>query len=204
MLKWGLITAIKDFLSTIIEDFDIKIFWKNSNNSGRFLIKAVGITILFYLNIASLQARHKCPKVPAPPGGMGIISSTTLIPSGSTMAAARSSETSGCDRGHPSKHFYKPQRKRISLFLKDNMMQVSQESAQGQGKHLDALGFLAGCNINHVDFGKIIKNNYTSLFGNKKLEGHQGQSKSKLDEVSERFLFLISNSPLLSPSCKSS
>ena len=64
-----------------------------------------------------VSARHKCPKVPSPPGIMGVFSSSTLIPSGSVMAAARSSETLGCERGHPSDNFYKPQKERVSLFL---------------------------------------------------------------------------------------
>ena len=86
------------------------------------LFRAVFILIaLNFFIIESVIARHKCPKVPAPPGVMGIISSTTLIPSGSTMAAARSSETSGCERGHPSKNFYKPKYKTnllISFIMK--------------------------------------------------------------------------------------
>ena len=123
---------------------------------------------------------------------------------GSTMAAARSSETLGCDRGHPSKNFYKPKRKRLSLFLKDNLLRVSQESAQGQGKHLDALALLGGCNIDNLDFGKILQNNYSTLFKNNQLEEHQEFLKSKSDQLSERILSLMSNSPLLSQSCKSS
>lgn len=205
MVKEILIKAITNFFCWLIEDFSPKRICYFHTNIGFFFLKVVEVTaVLLLLNTDSLQARHKCPKVPAPPGGLGILSSTTLIPSGSTMAAARSSETLGCDRGHPSKNFYKPKRKRLSLFLKDNLLRVSQESAQGQGKHLDALALLGGCNIDNLDFGKILQNNYSTLFKNNQLEEHQEFLKSKSDQLSERILSLMSNSPLLSQSCKSS
>ena len=44
-------------------------------------------------------------------------------------------------------------------------MQVREESAQGQGLHLDALAQLAGCSIEHAEFGRIIQNNYSQIFG---------------------------------------
>ena len=132
---------------------------------------------------------------------MGILSSTTLIPSGSTMAAARSSETSGCDRGHPSKNFYTPKKKRLTLFIRENFNQVSQESAQGQGVHLDALVGLAGCKINDKEFGKIMQKNYFKLFKKYQLEEFQEFSKSKVDLLSENLLGLMTNSPLISSKC---
>ena len=71
-----------------------------------FILREVAILMLILsCNFEIVSARHKCPKVPSPPGIMGIFSSTTLIPSGSVMADARSSETLGCDRGHPSDNF---------------------------------------------------------------------------------------------------
>ena len=165
-------------------------------------------TVLFFIAlkffvVETIIARHKCPKVPAPPGVMGIISSTTLIPSGSTMAAARSSETSGCDRGHPSKNFYTPKKQRLTLFLKENFNQVSQESAQGHGLHLDALVNLSGCKIDDNDFGKIMQKNYFKLFTSHQISEFQEFTKSKVDLVSERILGLMTNSPLLSSRCNS-
>ena len=97
---------------------------------GIVLQRVFAVLLLLVSSVQLLQARHKCYKVPAPPGIMGIFSSITLIPSGSTMAAGRSSETSGCDRGHPSEYFYKPKNKRVALFLKYNFLQVREESAQ--------------------------------------------------------------------------
>ena len=133
---------------------------------------------------------------------MGIFSSTTLIPSGSVMAAARSSETLGCERGHPSDNFYKPQKERVSIFLEDNLHHVREESARGQGLHLEALSLVAGCSISHSDFGKIIKTNYSKVFDSK----NPGQAESSVYEVektTERFIFLIRHSPMLASGCES-
>ncbi len=149
------------------------------------------------------MARHKCPKVPAPPGVMGIISSTTLIPSGSTMAAARSSETSGCDRGHPSKNFYTPKKKRLALFLSDNFNNVSQEISQGKGIHLNAMVDLYGCRKNEEDFGRIMKKNYVRLFYANEIEQNQKFQESEYDQIAERLIYLIENSPILSSKCNS-
>ena len=150
-----------------------------------------------------VQARHKCPKVPAPPGIMGILVSPLLIPSGSTMATARSSDTLGCDRGHPSENFYKPQKKRITLFLQDNLLQVQEESAQGQGQHLDALALLAGCSIEHAEFGTIIQLNYDQVFGSDIFEQDAELSTNKANRTTERLLSLMKNSPFLAYRCES-
>ena len=163
------------------------------------------VTMLLLVLSCSFEiatARHKCPKVPSPPGIMGIFSSTTLIPSGSVMAAARSSETLGCDRGHPSDNFYKPQKERVSMFLEDNLHHVREESARGQGLHLEALSLIAGCSISHSDFGKIVKTSYSEVFESK----NQGPAKSLVSEVeqtTERFISLIRQSPLLASRCES-
>jgi len=118
------------------------------------------------------------------------------------MAAARSSETLGCDRGHPSDNFYKPQKERVSLFLEDNLLQVREESAKGKGLHLEALAEIAGCSINHSDFGKIVKTNYSKVFDSinpSKVE----ISFYEVEKTSERFISLIRNSSLLASGCES-
>ena len=148
------------------------------------------------------SARHKCPKVPSPPGIMGIFSSTTLIPSGSVMAAARSSETLGCDRGHPSDNFYKPQKERVSMFLEDNLHHVREESARGQGLHLEALSLIAGCSISHSDFGKIIKTSYSEVFDSQN-PGPAESSVYEVEQTTERFISLMRQSPLLASGCES-
>ena len=150
-----------------------------------------------------VQARHKCPKIPAPPGIMGFLVSPLLIPSGSTMATARSSDTLGCDRGHPSENFYKPQKKRITLFLEDNLLQVQEESAQGKGQHLDALALLAGCSVEHAEFGVIIQLNYDQVFGSDIFEQDAELSTNKANQTTERLLNLMKNSPFLAYICGS-
>ena len=163
-------------------------------------------TLFIFLTAASksVQARHKCPKVPVPPGLMGVFSSSTLIPSGSTMAAARSSATSGCDQGHPSDNFYKPKNSLIALFLKANFLQLKLESAQGQGQYLNALANLAGCTANYDAFAELIQNNYVQVFDNELLNLYPELSIKGAAQTSERLLNLMSNSPLLASSCESS
>ena len=167
------------------------------------LQRVFAVLLLLVSSVQFVQARHKCYKVPAPPGIVGIISIPTLIPFGSTMAAARSSETSGCDRGHPSENFYKPKNKRVALFLKDNFLQVREESAQGQGLHLDALAQLAGCSIEHAEFGRIIQNNYSQIFGADLSSQYADNSENITKRTTERFLGLMADSPLLASSCES-
>ena len=160
------------------------------------------LLLVLFCNFEIASARHKCPKVPSPPGVMGIFSSTTLIPSGSVMAAARSSETLGCERGHPSDNFYKPQKERVLLFLEDNLHHVREESAKGKGMHLEALSQIAGCSMSNSDFGIIVKTNYSKVFDSK----NPASAKSSVFEVektTERFISFIRQSPLLASGCKS-
>ena len=167
------------------------------------LQRVFAVLLLLISSVQFVQARHKCYKVPAPPGIVGIISIPILIPFGSTMAAARSSETSGCDDGHPSENFYKPKNKRVALFLKYNFLQVREESAQGQGLHLDALAQLAECSIEHAEFGRIIQNNYSHIFGAEFLSKNANNPDNITKRTTERFLGLMADSPLLSSSCES-
>jgi len=170
---------------------------------GIVLQRVFAVLLLLVSSVQFVHARHKCYKVPAPPGIVGIISIPILIPFGSTMAAARSSETSGCDGGHPSDNFYKPKNKRVALFLKDNFLQVREESAQGQGLHLDALAQLAGCSIEQAEFGRIIQNNYSHIFGADFLSQNADNSENITKRTTERFLGLMADSPLLASSCES-
>ena len=199
----GDIFTINQVFIVINNDFNSYFKLQKSYKKNVLYLAFIIVMIIYFLSVESVIARHKCPKVPAPPGVMGILSSTTLIPSGSTMAAARSSETSGCDRGHPSKNFYTPKKKRLTMFIKENFNQVSQESAQGHGLHLDALVNLSGCKLDDNDFGKIMQKNYFKLFTSHQISESQEFPKSKVDLVSERLLGLMTNSPLLSSRCNS-
>ena len=203
MIEQDIVPVLPEFSGRKSETHAPDIFLKFLLKKGTLFRTVLVALVLLNGSAQSLQARHKCYKVPAPPGIMGIFSSTTLIPSGSTMAAARSSETSGCDTGHPSENFYKPKKQRVALFLKDNLLQVREESAQGQGLHLDALAQLAGCSFGQAEFGRIIQNNYSQVFGIDIFTQNAENSKNILKLTTERILGLMTDSPLLSSSCES-
>ena len=167
-----------------------------------FILREVTILLVLSCSFEIASARHKCPKVPSPPGIMGVFSSTTLIPSGSVMAAARSSETLGCERGHPSDNFYKPQKERVSMFLEDNLHHVRLESARGKGLYLEALSQIAGCAISYSDFGNIVKASYSEVFDPKNL-GPAESSVYEVEKTTERFISLMRQSPLLASGCES-
>ena len=118
------------------------------------------------------------------------------------MAAARSSETLGCDRGHPSDNFYKPQKERVSFYLEENLHHVREESAKGKGFHLEALSQIAGCSISHSDFAEIVKENYSNVFDSK-IPAKGKSSVYDVEQTSERLISLIRQSPLLASGCES-
>ena len=205
MVELNIGPAFADFATSASEDQVHNIFRNFIFHNKLTWLRAFFTVFLFRAAATqSVQARHKCPKVPAPPGLMGISSSSSLIPSGSTMAAARSSETSGCEHGHPSENFYKPKNKQVALFLKHNFLQLKLESAQGQGQHLDALSNLAGCTRPHDDFAKLIRNNYVQVFNDDLVHLSPELSTVRAVQTSKRLLSLLSNSPLLATSCESS
>ncbi|MDG2064070.1 MAG: DUF3015 family protein [SAR324 cluster bacterium] len=204
MVELNISPAFPDFVVPASEDQVTHILRKFMRKIPTLLLEFFAVFLLLSAVSQSVQARHKCPKVPSAPGLMGITSSTTFIPSGSTMAAARSSETSGCDQGHPSENFYKPKSKRVALFLKENFLQIKLESAQGQGQHLDALAYLAGCTSSDDAFAELIRNNYVQVFDTDLLNLHPESRIKGAAQTSERLLNLMSNSPLLASSCESS
>ena len=204
MVELSIVPAVTDFAGSASDDQLQDNFMKCLRKRLTMLLALYTVILFLTATSQSVQARHKCPKVPAPPGLMGILSSSSLMPSGSTMATARSSETFGCDQGHPSEYFYKPKNKRVTLFLKENFLQLKLESAQGQGKHLVALANLAGCTASHDAFTKLIRNNYVQVFDDELLDLHPESSIKAAAKTSERLLNLMSNSPLLASSCESS
>lgn len=203
MVELNIGPAFPDFVESASEDQVTHFLHKFMRKIPTLLLEFFAVFLLLSAVSQSVQARHKCPKVPSAPGLMGITSSTTFIPSGSTMAAARSSETSGCDQGHPSENFYKPKNKRVALFLKENFLQIKLESAQGQGQHLVALAYLAGCTTSDDAFAELIRNNYVQVFDTDLLNLHPESSIKGAAQTSERLLNLMSNSPLLASSCES-
>ncbi len=158
------------------------------------------LIILLGLSASAIHARHRCPKVPAPPGMFGIISSTTMIPSGTTMAAARSSQTSGCESGHSTNDFYVPARARITLFLESSLPLVQQESTQGKGEHLNALAHLAGCTTNEPIFAELLQKNYAQLFFLNAGANNENTAHS-VDGVADALLNLLDNTPIMKSRC---
>ena len=202
MIKRNIVPVFPNVFGSKSENLEPAKFPDFLLKIGHLIRTVLATVLLLHCSVQSLQARHKCYKVPAPPGVVGIISIPILIPSGSTMAIARSSETSGCANGHPSENFYKPKSKRVALFLKDNLPQVREESAQGQGVHLDALAQLAGCSLRSSEFGRIIQNNYSQVFGKDILQIAK-YSKNNSKQTTERILNLMEDSSLLASSCES-
>ena len=203
MIEWDIVPVLPDFVVSKSENRAPGKFWKFLYKKRNLFCSVIAVFVLLNGSAQSLHARHKCYKVPAPPGIVGITSIPILIPFGSTMATAKSSETSGCDDGHPSENFYKPKNKRVALFLKDNFLQVREESAQGQGLHLNALAQLAGCSIEHAEFGRIIQNNYSQIFGVDLLSQNADNFENITKRNTKQFLGLMADSPLLASSCES-
>ena len=82
-------------------------------------------------------------------------------------------------------------------------MQVREESAQGQGIHLDALAQLAGCSSEQAEFSRIIQNTYSQILGADLLSQNSDNSENITKRTTERFLGLMADSPLLATSCES-
>lgn len=104
-------------------------------------------------------ARHKCPSPPQPTNPF---LTTTFVPSASSAATTKVSNTSGCGRGHPSDSFYRPQG---AIYIEEMREQVSEQSAQGDGAFLEVLAGFAGCPATAFDsFATSLQGNYARLF----------------------------------------
>lgn len=130
------------------------------------------------------MGRHHCPE---PPETSPSILSTSQIFVASTIASSiatgRTSNTSGCDRGHPSKGFYRPTG---AIYLEHTLEQIVEESSRGQGQHLEALARLAGCHSKGFAlFSQTLQKNYEPLFTQ--------QNYLTLDERSDQIWFKVEN-----------
>ncbi len=131
------------------------------------MLSKLSYTILLIWGILSITpqlsiARHRCPK--PPPIKFSLLSIQAFIASSvaSSIATGRTSNTSGCDRGHPSDSFYRPTG---AIYLQNLLEQVAEESSKGQGKHLDALASLARCTPTAYPlFSQALQKHYASLF----------------------------------------
>ncbi len=99
------------------------------------------------------------------------------------MAVARSSETSGCEDGHPSKDFYRPGRAQIESFLQENLEWVQEEAAQGAGPHLQALATLSQCSpVGSQLLQTTMQEQHLRLFPTVPSAAHTAQSYFQLPE----------------------
>lgn len=147
---------------------------------------------------SSLWARHKCPDPPPFKFSLLSIQLTVASTVASTIATGRTSNTSGCDRGHPSEGFYRPS---AAIYLDETLEHVVEESSKGQGAHLDALASLAGCSPDVFPvFSDTLRKNYHNLFFPEKAISFE----EKVDQVWANVTKMVINHPTLQKSCKAS
>jgi len=144
----------------------------------------------------SSMGRHHCPE--APSISPSILSTSQVFVAStiaSSIATGRSSNTSGCDRGHPSKSFYRPTG---AIYLEHTLEQVVEESSRGHGQHLEALASLAGCSTkSFVLFSKALQKNYEQLF----TEQEYLPLDKRSDQIWRKVGNLITHDPKLQQMC---
>ena len=60
----------------------------------------------------------------------------------------------------------------IQKFFNDSYWQIAEESAQGSGRHLEALASLTGCSVDqHATFETVIYHNHSYIFVDKDYDG---------------------------------
>ena len=159
------------------------------------------ISVFLFMFVWESHARHKCPKVPSPPGMLGLTTSPLSLPSGTFMAAARSLNTSGCDRGHPSSNFYRPSKAEVESFIRENHQIVLEESVQGKGPHLDALASMSGCSKGSVQFASELHKLHEELFLNPSTAGEDMPDHPSASIITDRIFELKDVSPELTSLC---
>ena len=159
------------------------------------------INVFLFMFVWESYARHKCPKVPSPPGILGLTTSPLSLPSGTFMAAARSLNTSGCDRGHPSSNFYRPSKAEVESFIRENHQIVLEESVRGKGPHLDALASMSGCSKGSVQFASELKKRHEELFLNPSTAEEDMHNHPSTPSITDRIFELKDVSPELNSLC---
>ena len=175
----------------------------NSGEIFRFKHLLWVITIIIVIPFET-NARHKCPKVPSPPGMLGLTTSPLSLPSGTFMAAARSLNTSGCDRGHPSSNFYRPSKAEVEYFIEQNHQMVLEESVRGKGPHLEALAGMSGCSDATVLFSAALQKHHETLFLEPPVGGVSNQEHPSARIITERIFNLKEDTQELNDRCSSS
>ncbi len=149
--------------------------------------------LLVFLGIDQRTYASDCPKMELPTSFLGIFLTTTMLPIGTTIAAGRSSNTSGCGSSEPSDSFYRPKAARLKLFLEESGEPLAEEIAKGEvGPYLQVMTHLSECKqegspviLEHLrsDFSKYFKVNFRP-------------------EKTAQAVYEISESPSLRPFCQ--
>ncbi len=112
-------------------------------------MKTILIPLIIFVAFFGVDQRtyaSDCPKMDLPTSFLGIFLTTTMLPVGTTIAAGRSSNTSGCGRSEPSDSFYRPKAARLKLFLEESGEPLAEEIAKGEvGPYLQVITHLSEC-----------------------------------------------------------
>jgi len=112
-------------------------------------MKTILSSLVIFLALFGLDRRiyaSDCPKMELPTSFLGIFLTTTMLPIGTTIAAGRSSNTSGCGSSEPSDSFYRPKAARLKLFLEESGEPLAEEIAKGEvGPYLQVVTHLSEC-----------------------------------------------------------
>ena len=156
------------------------------------ILIALAILLVFF-GIDQKTYASDCPKMELPTSFLGIFLTTTMLPIGTTLAAGRSSNTSGCGSSEPSDSFYRPKAARLMLFLKESGEPLAEEIAKGElGPYLQVMTHLSEC---RQESGPVILEHLRSDFS-------QHFNENFRPEKVAQAVFEISESPSLRPFCQ--
>ncbi|MDG2199235.1 MAG: hypothetical protein P8O70_20570 [SAR324 cluster bacterium] len=136
-------------------------------------MKTILLSLVIFLAFFSVEERtyaSDCPKMELPTSFLGIFLTTTMLPIGTTIAAGRSSNTSGCGSSEPSDSFYRPKAARLKLFFEEAGESLAEEIATGEvGPYLQVITHLSECReegspfiLNHlrIQYSKYFNQNF--------------------------------------------
>tara|TARA_B100000941_G_scaffold226833_1_gene169089 strand:+ start:353 stop:880 length:528 start_codon:yes stop_codon:yes gene_type:complete len=149
--------------------------------------------LLVFFGIDQRIHASDCPKMELPTSFLGIFLTTTMLPIGTTIAAGRSSNTSGCGSSEPSDSFYRPKAARLKLFLEESGEPLAEEIAKGEvGPYLQVMTHLSECRqeVSPVIL-KHLRNHFSKHF-------HANFRPEKTAQA----VYEISESPSLRPFCR--
>ena len=149
--------------------------------------------LLVFFGIVQRTYASDCPKMELPTSFLGIFLTTTMLPIGTTIAAGRSSNTSGCGSSEPSDSFYRPKAARLKLFLEESGEPLAEEIAKGEvGPYLQVMTHLSEC---RQEGSPVIMEHLRSDFS-------QHFNENFRPEKTAQAVFKISESPSLRPFCQ--